>query len=109
MGKSNSKSATTAHNPTTRGSNEHTASLTKEQRELVKYTVPTGLYKSVKWDRRAIKKLVLEKAIAPLYPGQADPISDDYEECPICMLYESFFSSSTNLGFNWTQVVPVLK
>jgi len=49
----------------------------------------TGLYPIAqqKWDLKAIRRQILDKHVAPFYPGTPDPASPDDEECPICMLY----------------------
>ena len=36
-------------------------------------------------DERAIRRLIIERKIAPFYPGSVDK-ANDREECPICML-----------------------
>jgi len=53
-----------------------------------RFTVPSGLY-SCKWDIKLVRKLVLAKKLAPLYPGKEEVTEggDDLEECPICFLY----------------------
>ena len=55
-----------------------------------KYTLPTGLYKSCEWDMRQVRKLILAKQLAPMFPGkESEELGDsvgDHEECPICFL-----------------------
>ncbi|PRP81519.1 hypothetical protein PROFUN_10881 [Planoprotostelium fungivorum] len=55
------------------------------------YTTPTGLYQTCSWEPKVIKRLVINKKIAPLYPGKEEAaltLADmDHEECPICFLY----------------------
>eukprot|EP01121_Diplochlamys_sp_Union-15-3_P010818 TRINITY_DN3077_c0_g1_i2.p1 TRINITY_DN3077_c0_g1~~TRINITY_DN3077_c0_g1_i2.p1 ORF type:complete len:542 (+),score=110.41 TRINITY_DN3077_c0_g1_i2:43-1626(+) len=57
---------------------------------------PIGLYPDLAWDARSIKQMILEKKLAPFYPGcdpdslnEASPLSNVkfLEECPICFLY----------------------
>lgn len=36
-------------------------------------------------DERTLRKMIIERTIAPFYPGQDQP-APDREECPICML-----------------------
>lgn len=48
---------------------------------------PNGLYTHCDWDARVVKKLILEKKLAALSVGRADPFQDvSLEECPICFL-----------------------
>jgi len=55
------------------------------------YTMPTGLYQGCAWENKVIKRLVINKKVAPLYPGKEESsltLADmDHEECPICFLY----------------------
>jgi len=51
-----------------------------------RHAVPLGLYPKCPWDHRTLKKMVLEKKVAPIFKGEEDPSRDDLEECPICML-----------------------
>ncbi|ETV97771.1 hypothetical protein H310_09124 [Aphanomyces invadans] len=50
------------------------------------FTRPTGLYKSCSWEHKAVRRLVLERKIAPRYPGSDAATANSYE-CPICFLY----------------------
>ncbi len=79
----------------TRGStSDELANLKDPQaKELLKYVTPTGLYKVNNWDRRHVRKAVLEKQLAPLYPGSTEKTKEDMEECPICFLVFTVFSS----------------
>jgi len=56
-----------------------------------KYMVSTGLYKTCDWDHRTVKKMIIEKKLAPIYQGKelTEDIEKDanLEECPICFLY----------------------
>ena len=36
-------------------------------------------------DERSLRRLILDRKIAPFYPGSDEP-APDREECPICML-----------------------
>ena len=50
------------------------------------YMRPSGtLYTSCEWDERTVRRLIIERKIAPFYPGQDQP-APDREECPICMM-----------------------
>jgi len=59
----------------------------KRNSDEAKYCVPNGLYPSCAWDLKTVKKLVLEKKLAPFYPGVDDRTTADHDECPICFLY----------------------
>lgn len=37
------------------------------------------------WDPKVLKKMILDKKLAPFYEGQNDE-ADELEECPICFL-----------------------
>eukprot|EP00761_Pharyngomonas_kirbyi_P006827 gb/GECH01006836.1/.p1 GENE.gb/GECH01006836.1/~~gb/GECH01006836.1/.p1 ORF type:complete len:311 (+),score=103.70 gb/GECH01006836.1/:1-933(+) len=55
------------------------------------YLRPQGLYPRCDWDERTVRKLIINKSLAPCYPGQdEDKLPEDkdptIEECPICML-----------------------
>merc|ERR1711862_880908 len=52
-----------------------------------KFLTPHGLYESCPWDKKTLKKLILEKKVAPFYPGQEENTSKELDECPICFLY----------------------
>ena len=50
------------------------------------YMRPSGtLYTSCEWDERTVRRFIIERKIAPFYPGQDQP-APDREECPICMM-----------------------
>ncbi|KAJ1500664.1 SNF1-interacting protein [Coelomomyces lativittatus] len=57
-----------------------------ERESLNQYTTPTGLYPQCNWDVKTIRKLVLSRKLAPLFPGTEDA-KEELEECPICFLY----------------------
>ena len=38
-------------------------------------------------DERVLRRMILERRLAPFYRGEEEPADDDREECPICMLY----------------------
>jgi len=50
---------------------------------------PNGLYPldQFKWDLKTMKKFVLDRKVAPFFPGADEITSPLEEECPICMLY----------------------
>jgi hypothetical protein len=54
--------------------------------EEVKYLSPTGLYPSCNWDLKTIRKLIIEKKLAPFYPGREEKDSPELDECPICFM-----------------------
>ena len=60
-------------------------SKSKAAKELEKYTKPTGIYDSCNWDERVVRKLILERKLAPMFPG-LDAQAGKREECPICFL-----------------------
>uniref|UniRef100_A0A7S3PNQ8 RING-type domain-containing protein n=1 Tax=Aplanochytrium stocchinoi TaxID=215587 RepID=A0A7S3PNQ8_9STRA len=49
---------------------------------------PTGLYTDCKWDEKHVRRMVIEKKIAPRWPGSDN---EDFikcsDECPICFLF----------------------
>eukprot|EP01098_Paradermamoeba_levis_P008473 TRINITY_DN3514_c0_g1_i1.p1 TRINITY_DN3514_c0_g1~~TRINITY_DN3514_c0_g1_i1.p1 ORF type:complete len:523 (-),score=168.70 TRINITY_DN3514_c0_g1_i1:302-1870(-) len=49
--------------------------------------VSTGLYQKCTWDQRILRRLILEKKLAPIVSGQPDKTALELEECPICFLY----------------------
>lgn len=64
--------------------------LSSEKRNSVeaRHCVPLGLYPKCLWDLRSLRKLIMDKRIAPIFKGVDDPPSDVVmDECPICMLY----------------------
>jgi hypothetical protein len=52
-------------------------------------TIPTGLYEHCEWDPKVIKRLILEKKLAPISVGKDETSEEGLEECPICFLYYS--------------------
>ncbi|OQS01072.1 hypothetical protein THRCLA_05778 [Thraustotheca clavata] len=67
----------------------------RHAKELERYTRPTGLYKSCLWENKIVRKLILERKLAPRYPGSESPRDDSYE-CPICFLhYPSTLNQTT--------------
>jgi len=52
---------------------------------------PNGIYppEQLKWDLKTMKKFVLERKVAPFYPGTEESTHPFDEECPICMMYYS--------------------
>ncbi|TYZ63365.1 hypothetical protein PybrP1_000649 [[Pythium] brassicae (nom. inval.)] len=74
------------------GNNSSSASTASSRRssaarELDKYTQPTGLYPSCPWELKAARRLILEKKIAPRFPGCEAKESGFTQECPICFMY----------------------
>lgn len=51
------------------------------------HCVPLGLYPNCPWQskQRVIKKLIMEKKLAPIFKGN-DSSSEELDECPICFL-----------------------
>uniref|UniRef100_A0A7S4B8F4 RING-type domain-containing protein n=1 Tax=Chrysotila carterae TaxID=13221 RepID=A0A7S4B8F4_CHRCT len=47
---------------------------------------PSGLYPHTEYDERVLRRLILDRKLAPCYRGVEDP-APDREECPICMLF----------------------
>ena len=64
--------------------------------ELLK---PSGLYPSASYDERALRRLILERKVAPCFRGSEEPGSTHGggggEECPICMLYYPALNTSS--------------
>lgn len=53
-----------------------------------RHCVPLGLYPKCPWDLRSLKRLIMEKKLAPIFKGVDDPPENVVmDECPICMLY----------------------
>eukprot|EP01125_Pyxidicula_operculata_P016544 TRINITY_DN56_c9_g1_i1.p1 TRINITY_DN56_c9_g1~~TRINITY_DN56_c9_g1_i1.p1 ORF type:complete len:225 (-),score=47.48 TRINITY_DN56_c9_g1_i1:200-874(-) len=52
------------------------------------YLKPSNIYdpQAIKWDPKLMRKLILDKKVAPFFPSQEQP-SGETEECPICLLY----------------------
>jgi hypothetical protein len=63
------------------------ASSKKPAAEETKYLSPTGLYPSCNWDLKTIRKLIIEKKLAPFYPGREEKDSAELDECPICFMF----------------------
>lgn len=38
------------------------------------------------WDAKLIKKSVIERKLAPFFPGAEEKANNEMEECPICFL-----------------------
>jgi len=62
---------------------------TMVDRDEVKFSTPNGLYPTCSWDMKVVKKLILEKKLAPFYPGTDERKATDSDECPICFLVRS--------------------
>ena len=67
--------------------------ISRKQSLESKHCSTLGLYDSCSWDNKTLKKMIIEKKLAPIFPG-AD-CKDDLEECPICMLYYPYLNTST--------------
>ena len=67
--------------------------ISRKQSLESKHCSTLGLYDSCSWDNKTLKKLIVEKKLAPIFTG-ADQ-KDDLEECPICMLYYPYLNTST--------------
>eukprot|EP00743_Colponemidia_sp_Colp-15_P003633 GILK01003922.1.p1 GENE.GILK01003922.1~~GILK01003922.1.p1 ORF type:complete len:727 (+),score=120.20 GILK01003922.1:179-2359(+) len=54
----------------------------------LRYTKPTGLYPNCEWDEKSVRKMIIDRRVAPRYPGTEsnDPVPD-LDECPICFLW----------------------
>ncbi len=50
-----------------------------------KYLKPNGLY-TLEWDLKVVKKLILDRKLAPFFPGKDSANEQETEECPICFL-----------------------
>ena len=46
---------------------------------------PHGLYPTHEWDERLLRRLILDRKLAPCHPGSEEEALEK-EECPICML-----------------------
>jgi hypothetical protein len=55
-----------------------------------KYLKPHGLYgKFPEWDLKIVRKMILDKKLAPFYPPRDEKGSESTEyteECPICFM-----------------------
>ncbi len=73
-----------------------------QNKEIERFTRPTGyvrclaslpvwcpghdsLYKSCPWDHKIVRKMIIDRKLAPLYPGRESADADSYE-CPICFM-----------------------
>lgn len=63
-------------------------------RELEKFTHPTGLYPSCPWDHKSARSLIVERKLAPRFPGREAKEGVYALECPICFM---FYPSSLNM------------
>ncbi|KAG3117237.1 hypothetical protein PI124_g11757 [Phytophthora idaei] len=65
-------------------------------RELEKFTQPTGLYPSCPWELKTARRLIMERRLAPRFPGQETKEGCFTLECPICfMFYPGSLNSSS--------------
>ncbi|POM66095.1 Hypothetical protein PHPALM_18098 [Phytophthora palmivora] len=72
-------------------SRRHSAST----RELEKFTQPTGLYPSCPWELKTARRLIIERKLAPRFPGKEIKETSFALECPICFM---FYPDSLNLS-----------
>lgn len=49
-------------------------------------TTPTGLYEHCEWDPKVVRRLILERKLAPISVGKDETAEEGLEECPICFL-----------------------
>ncbi|KAF1323393.1 hypothetical protein FI667_g10570, partial [Globisporangium splendens] len=70
------------------GNNSSTSSRRSSvTRELEKYTKPTGLYPTCPWEQKAARRMIIDRKIAPRFPGREAKESCFTQECPICFMY----------------------
>jgi|EP01047_Picozoa_sp_COSAG01_P027657 hypothetical protein len=48
---------------------------------------PWGLYPDLVMDRKAVRKQIIKREIAPFWPPAENQRSQEDEECPICFMY----------------------
>lgn len=60
-------------------------------------TPQNNLY-TTKWESKSMKKLILERKIAPFQKGSIEQ-HDDEDECPICFFVLSFFLNFFRVEF----------
>ncbi|DAZ97917.1 TPA: hypothetical protein N0F65_007258, partial [Lagenidium giganteum] len=56
-------------------------------KDLDRFTHPTGLYPTCPWDQKSARRLILDRKIAPRFPGRERAESSATHECPICFMY----------------------
>ncbi|EGZ16241.1 hypothetical protein PHYSODRAFT_354883, partial [Phytophthora sojae] len=78
-------------NSTSKKAKRHSVS----NRELEKFTQPTGLYPSCPWELKAARRLIVERKIAPRFPGREAKEGCFALECPICFM---FYPGSLNMS-----------
>lgn len=65
---------------------------------------PWGVYPDLVWDKptqRVVKKLILDRKLAPFFPPAESKTSAEDEECPICfmfLLHSTMFCLSVSLS-----------
>ncbi|KAH7474863.1 hypothetical protein PRIC1_013008 [Phytophthora ramorum] len=64
-------------------------------RELEKYAQPTGLYPSCPWELKTARRLIVERKLAPRFPGKEAKDGAFTLECPICFM---FYPGSLNMS-----------
>jgi hypothetical protein len=69
-----------------------------------KYLKPHGLYGQLQsWDLRIVRRMIIDKKLAPFYPPREEKGSDlneETEECPICFMVLRFIERH-NILFNF--------
>ncbi|CEG36117.1 ring u-box domain-containing protein [Plasmopara halstedii] len=56
-------------------------------RDLDKFTQPTGLYSTCPWEHKTVRRLIVDKKLAPRFPGQETKDGCFTLECPICFMF----------------------
>eukprot|EP01101_Sappina_pedata_P002678 TRINITY_DN12897_c0_g1_i1.p1 TRINITY_DN12897_c0_g1~~TRINITY_DN12897_c0_g1_i1.p1 ORF type:complete len:235 (-),score=43.39 TRINITY_DN12897_c0_g1_i1:47-751(-) len=51
-----------------------------------KHCTLQGIYPTCEWDHKMIKRMVVDKKVAPIFKGAGDPPGDEWDECPLCFL-----------------------
>eukprot|EP01115_Flamella_aegyptia_P012268 TRINITY_DN60570_c0_g2_i2.p1 TRINITY_DN60570_c0_g2~~TRINITY_DN60570_c0_g2_i2.p1 ORF type:complete len:129 (-),score=18.73 TRINITY_DN60570_c0_g2_i2:50-436(-) len=70
--------------------------LSKKDNIESKHCVPLGLYPSCNWDNKTIKKLILEKKLAPIFDGiEENENNEPLDECPICFYFYPYLNKSS--------------
>eukprot|EP00741_Cyanophora_paradoxa_P007655 tig00001164_g7404.t1 len=64
-----------------------------EDRWEMQYVKPTGLYSECHWDEKIVKKLILDRKLAPRMLGSEEAFPGS-EECPICLLHYQLVNRS---------------
>jgi hypothetical protein len=73
-----------------------------------KNCVLVGLYPRCAWSPKAIRKLVCEKKLAPIFKGVEDPPAHmETDECPICFLVRIVASGESSLTVPFPPVLSL--